>query len=135
MRLDIGIEQPHRRVDMRQICPLPHKLLFELGQGPSQFRLLAAQCMHDMKFGHRRSPSETPEIAMVTGRGTNRKYASRGGCYMIPIMTASARAGEYVWRRVGSFHETHSDEGAVILAIYRRPNVFQNSTGYARPHN
>jgi anti-sigma factor ChrR (cupin superfamily) len=45
------------------------------------------------------------------------------------------RAGEYVWRRVGSFHETHSDEGAVILAIYRKPNVFQNSTGYARPDN
>jgi quercetin dioxygenase-like cupin family protein len=45
------------------------------------------------------------------------------------------RAGEYVWRRVGSFHETHSDEGAVLLAIYRKPNVFQNSTGYARPGN
>ena len=45
------------------------------------------------------------------------------------------RAGEYVWRRVGSFHETHSDEGAVILAIYRKPNVFQHSTGYARPDN
>jgi len=41
------------------------------------------------------------------------------------------RAGEYVWRRVGSFHETHSDEGAVLLAIYRKPNVFQNSIGYA----
>ena len=41
------------------------------------------------------------------------------------------RAGEFVWRRVGSFHETHSDEGAVILAVYRKPNVFQNSTGYA----
>ncbi len=42
------------------------------------------------------------------------------------------RAGEFVWRRVGSFHETHSDEGAVILAIYRKPNVFQNSAGHAR---
>lgn len=42
------------------------------------------------------------------------------------------RAGEFVWRRVGSFHETHSDEGAVILAVYRKPNVFQHSTGYAR---
>jgi len=42
------------------------------------------------------------------------------------------RAGEFVWRRLGSFHETHSDEGAVILAIYRKPNVFQNSAGYAR---
>jgi anti-sigma factor ChrR (cupin superfamily) len=42
------------------------------------------------------------------------------------------RAGEFVWRRVGSFHETHSDEGAVILAVYRKPNVFQHSTGYAQ---
>jgi anti-sigma factor ChrR (cupin superfamily) len=42
------------------------------------------------------------------------------------------RAGEYVWRRAGSFHETHSDKGAIILAIYRKPNLFQNSTGYAR---
>jgi anti-sigma factor ChrR (cupin superfamily) len=40
------------------------------------------------------------------------------------------RAGEYVWRRIGSFHETRSEEGAIILAIYRKPNVFQNSTGY-----
>lgn len=42
------------------------------------------------------------------------------------------RAGEFVWRRVGSFHETHSDEGAVILAVNRKPNVFQHSTGYSR---
>jgi anti-sigma factor ChrR (cupin superfamily) len=42
------------------------------------------------------------------------------------------RAGEFVWRRVGSFHETHSDEGAVILAVYRKPNIFQHSTGYVR---
>jgi len=42
------------------------------------------------------------------------------------------RAGEFVWRRVGSLHETHSDEGAVILAVYRKPNVFQHSTGYGR---
>jgi anti-sigma factor ChrR (cupin superfamily) len=42
------------------------------------------------------------------------------------------RAGEFVWRRVGSFHETRSDEGAVILAVYRRPNVFQHGSGYTR---
>jgi anti-sigma factor ChrR (cupin superfamily) len=42
----------------------------------------------------------------------------------------TCRAGEYVWRKVGSFHATHSDEGAVILAIYRAPNAFQHSTGY-----
>ena len=42
------------------------------------------------------------------------------------------RAGEFVWRRPGSFHETHSEEGAVILAVYRKPNAFQHSSGYAR---
>jgi anti-sigma factor ChrR (cupin superfamily) len=42
------------------------------------------------------------------------------------------RAGEFVWRRVGSFHETRSDEGAIILAVYRKPNVFQRGAGYAR---
>lgn len=40
------------------------------------------------------------------------------------------RAGEYVWRQPGSFHETYSEEGAVILAVYRKPNVFKNSSGY-----
>jgi anti-sigma factor ChrR (cupin superfamily) len=40
------------------------------------------------------------------------------------------RAGEFVWRRIGSFHETRSDDGAIILAVYRQPNVFQHSLGY-----
>ena len=39
------------------------------------------------------------------------------------------RAGEFVWRRVGSFHETRSNEGAVILAVYRQPNIFRHSSG------
>lgn len=43
-----------------------------------------------------------------------------------------ARAGEYVWRKPGSYHQTHSDEGAVILAIYRKPNVFFSSSGGVR---
>ena len=40
------------------------------------------------------------------------------------------KAGEYVWRTPGSFHETHSDEGAILLAVYRKPNVFQNTAGF-----
>ena len=39
-------------------------------------------------------------------------------------------AGEYVWRTAGSFHENHSDTGAVILAVYRKQNIFVNGTGY-----
>jgi len=40
------------------------------------------------------------------------------------------RAGEYVWRRPGSSHKTHSDEGAVILSIYHKPNIFQHTAGF-----
>ena len=46
-----------------------------------------------------------------------------------------ARAGEFAWRHAGSFHETKSDEGCVILAIYRKPNIFKNTAGfYDEPH-
>jgi quercetin dioxygenase-like cupin family protein len=34
------------------------------------------------------------------------------------------RAGEYVWRRAGSYHENRSDTGAVVLGVYRKQNVF-----------
>jgi anti-sigma factor ChrR (cupin superfamily) len=44
----------------------------------------------------------------------------------------TARTGEFVWRTAGSVHETRSDEGAVILAVYRKPNVFHHSTGFGR---
>ena len=40
------------------------------------------------------------------------------------------RAGEYVWRTPGSKHLTHSDEGCVILAVYRKPNLFRGSAGF-----
>ncbi len=40
------------------------------------------------------------------------------------------RAGEFVWRKPGSLHETRSDEGCVILAIYRKPNVFFHTEGF-----
>ncbi len=41
-----------------------------------------------------------------------------------------ARAGEFVWRKPGSMHETHSAEGCVILAVYRKPNIFRSSAGF-----
>ena len=40
------------------------------------------------------------------------------------------RAGEFVWRKPLSKHETHSDEGCTILAIYRKPNIFARSAGF-----
>src|SRR3954447_24172735 len=39
-------------------------------------------------------------------------------------------AGEYVWRKAGSCHSNRSDEGAVLLAIYRKQNIFMNGSGY-----
>ena len=40
------------------------------------------------------------------------------------------RAGEYVWRKAGSTHETYSEEGCVILAVYRKPNLFRSGPAY-----
>ena len=40
------------------------------------------------------------------------------------------RAGEYVWRTAGSKHETYSEEGCVILAVYRKPNLFRSGPAY-----
>ncbi|WP_368934974.1 cupin domain-containing protein [Alcaligenes faecalis] len=40
------------------------------------------------------------------------------------------RAGQYVWRHPGSLHETHSDEGCILLAVYRKPNVFFGTAGF-----
>jgi anti-sigma factor ChrR (cupin superfamily) len=40
------------------------------------------------------------------------------------------RAGQYVYRHQGSMHETRSDEGCLLLAVYRKPNVFFNTAGF-----
>ena len=40
------------------------------------------------------------------------------------------RAGQFVWRAPGSMHETHTDEGCTLLAIYRKPNVFYKTAGF-----
>lgn len=40
------------------------------------------------------------------------------------------RAGQFVWRQPGSLHETKSDEGCILLAIYRKPNIFYRSAGF-----
>lgn len=43
----------------------------------------------------------------------------------------TCNAGEYVWRQAGSFHENRSDTGAIVLAVYRKQNIFVNNmTGY-----
>ncbi|MFJ1254101.1 cupin domain-containing protein [Cupriavidus sp. CuC1] len=42
------------------------------------------------------------------------------------------RAGQFVWRQPGSLHETHSDEGCLLLAVYRKPNVFFGTAGFRK---
>jgi len=38
-----------------------------------------------------------------------------------------AVAGDYIWRIPGSLHENFSPNGAVLLAIYRKPNIYYHA--------
>lgn len=42
----------------------------------------------------------------------------------------TCHAGQFVWRRPGSLHETRSDTGCTILAVYRKPNIFFHTAGF-----
>jgi len=35
-----------------------------------------------------------------------------------------ATAGDYIWRIPGSMHENFSPNGAVLFAVYRKPNIY-----------
>lgn len=35
-----------------------------------------------------------------------------------------ATAGDYVWRKPGSAHANKSPGGAVLFAVYRKPNIY-----------
>ena len=38
-----------------------------------------------------------------------------------------ANAGDYIWRIPGSLHENHSPNGAVLFAVYRKPNIYYHA--------
>lgn len=38
-----------------------------------------------------------------------------------------ATAGDYIWRKPGSLHENWSPNGAVLLAVYRKPNIYYDA--------
>ena len=40
----------------------------------------------------------------------------------------SALAGDYIWRKPGSMHDNRSPGGAVLLAVYRKPNIYYHAT-------
>jgi anti-sigma factor ChrR (cupin superfamily) len=39
-----------------------------------------------------------------------------------------ATAGDYVWRKAGSLHDNTSPGGAVLFAVYRKPNIYYDAT-------
>ena len=39
------------------------------------------------------------------------------------------RAGEYVWRAPHSRHEARTDEGVVMLSVFKKPNIFFDEAG------
>ena len=38
-----------------------------------------------------------------------------------------AQAGDYIWRKPGSLHENTSPGGAVLFAVYRKPNIYYHA--------
>src|SRR5690606_12994002 len=40
------------------------------------------------------------------------------------------RSAQYVCRHPGALHETRSDERCILLAVYRKPNVFFGTAGF-----
>ena len=38
-----------------------------------------------------------------------------------------ATAGDYIWRKPGSQHDNRSPNGAVLLAVYRKPNIYYHT--------
>jgi quercetin dioxygenase-like cupin family protein len=38
-----------------------------------------------------------------------------------------ANAGDYIWRIPGSMHENFSPNGAVLFAVYRKPNIYYHA--------
>jgi anti-sigma factor ChrR (cupin superfamily) len=39
----------------------------------------------------------------------------------------TATAGDYIWRKPGSLHDNRSPGGAVLLAVYRKPNIYYHA--------
>lgn len=42
-----------------------------------------------------------------------------------------AVAGDFIWRKGGSKHDNSSPDGALILAVYRKPNIYYHAAGEA----
>ena len=70
-------------------------------------------------------PGDTCRFTSIPS--SSRRLYSRASMY---DHDGTCRAGEFVWRKPNSFHENHSDEGALIFAVYRKPNIYHHSVGF-----
>lgn len=37
------------------------------------------------------------------------------------------KAGDYIWRKPDSLHDNTSDTGAIVFAVYRKPNIYYHA--------
>ena len=88
-----------------------------------------------MKTIYKDDASGESKILMKLDTGTRSAMHSHDQIEEILVLEGSfydhdgiCRAGQFVWRQPGSLHETHSDEGCLLLAVYRKPNTFFNAT-------
>ncbi len=97
----------------------------EIEWGPSQFPGIGIKVLYEDKAAGEMTcllkwePGAT--LPMHKHPAIEQSFVLEGSFY---DHDGICRAGQYVWRKPGSFYETHSGEGAVILAIYRQPNIF-----------
>ena len=124
-----------RNDELGSIVPTPNGSVYVKPQDmewtPSQFEGVDMKLLYqDVEKGEmtvllRWQPGTTlpfhkhPEIEQT--------YVIRGSFY---DHDGICREGEFVYRHAGSKHETKSDEGCIILAIYRKPNIFAKSAGF-----
>src|SRR3984957_2864404 len=90
----------------------------EMDWGPTQFAGISIKVLYEDKEKGEMTcflkwePGAT--LPMHKHAEIEKSYVVEGSFY---DHDGICRAGEFVWRKIGSFHTTHSDEGAVILAI------------------
>ena len=45
-------------------------------------------------------------------------------------LDGAASAGQFVWRPGGNVHQAYSPNGAVLLGMFMKPNIFANGTEF-----
>lgn len=45
-------------------------------------------------------------------------------------LDGTAHAGQFIWRPAGNVHQAYAPNGAVLLGIFLKPNIFANGTAF-----